>query len=169
MLGELSLRRKEAIMSIPIREATGASAETSVMGRVVTPIVVENVRDALDAHEGKLAADKVRRIAVDNALVDTGASTLSLPSSMIRELGLTRLKEKRVITSQGPQETSIYSAVRLYIQDRDCTVDVVEIPDGVPVLVGQVPLELMDYVVDPVNQRIIGNPEHNGEWILELL
>jgi hypothetical protein len=45
---------------------------------------------------------------------------------------------------------------------------VVEVPDGVPVLVGQIPLELMDFVVDPVNQRIIGNPDHNGEWVLEL-
>jgi predicted aspartyl protease len=156
-------------MPAPAPEAFSEPTESVFMGRVVTRIIVENVRDALDAYEGKLAQDQVRRITVDRALVDTGASTLSLPSSMIRQLGLTRLKSKRVMTSQGPKETDTYSAVRLCIQDRDCTVDVVEIPDGVPALVGQVPLELMDYVVDPVNQRIVGNPEHNGEWMLELL
>ncbi len=139
------------------------------MGRVVVPIVVENLRDALDAHDGKLAADNVRRVSIEKALVDTGATTLSLPTSIIRQLGLTRLKSKRIMTSREPAETDTYSAVRLLIQDRDCSVDVVEIPDGVPVLVGQIPLELMDYVVDPVSQRIIGNPEHNGEWVLELL
>lgn len=143
--------------------------ETQVMGRVVVPIVVENLRDALDAHDGKLAADNVRRVSIEKALVDTGATTLSLPTSIIRQLGLTRLKSKRIMTSREPAETDTYSAVRLLIQDRDCSVDVVEIPDGVPVLVGQIPLELMDYVVDPVSQRIIGNPEHNGEWVLELL
>jgi clan AA aspartic protease len=139
------------------------------MGRVVTPVVVENVRDALDAHEGKLPPDKVRRVTIDKALVDTGAATLSLPSSIIRQLGLTKLNTKRVMTSRGPADTDAYSAVRLIVQGRDCTVDVVEVPDGVPVLLGQVPLELMDFVVDPVNQRLMGNPEHNGEWILELL
>lgn len=139
------------------------------MGRVVTPLVVENLRDALDAHEGKLAADKVRRVSIEKALVDTGASTLSLPSSMIQQLGLTMLASKRMMTSRGPANANTFSAVRLLVQGRDCTVDVVEIPDGVPVLLGQVPLELMDFVVDPVNQRLIGNPEHGGEWMLELL
>jgi predicted aspartyl protease len=139
------------------------------MGRVVTSIVVENVRDALDAHEGKLPLENVRRVSIEKALVDTGATTLSLPAAMIRQLGLTKLKSKRIMTSQGPAETDTYSAVRLLVQGRDCTVDVVEIPDGVPVLMGQIPLELMDFVVDPVNQRLIGNPEHNGEWVLELL
>lgn len=156
-------------MAAPIPQPCDQLAESSAMGRVVTPIVVENVRDALDAHEGKLSHELVRRLSIEKALVDTGASTLSLPTSMIRQLGLTRLKSKRVMTSRGPAETDTYSAVRLLIQDRDCTVDVVEIPDGVPVLVGQIPLELMDFVVDPVNQRIIGNPDHNGVWTLELL
>jgi len=150
-------------------QVSSESLEVQAMCRVVTPIVIENVRDSLDAHEGKPSPDKVRRVAIDKALVDTGAATLSLPSSIIRQLGLTKLKSKRVMTSRGPADTDAYSAVRLIVQGRDCTVDVVEIPDGMPVLVGQVPLELMDFVVDPVNQRLIGNPEHNGEWILELL
>jgi predicted aspartyl protease len=156
-------------MNTPLREQTIDAAENRAMGRVVVPIVVENLRDALDAHEGKLPADQVRRVAIEKALVDTGASTLSLPSSLIQQLGLTRLKSKRIMTSRGPAETDSYSAVRLLTQGRDCTVDVIEIPDGVPVLMGQIPLELMDFVVDPVNQRLIGNPEHNGEWVLELL
>ena len=139
------------------------------MGRVVVPVVVENLRDALDAHEGKLPADQVRRVSIESALVDTGDSTLSLPTSLIERLGFTRLKSKKVMTSRAPADADSYSAVRLLVQGRDCTVDVVEVPDGVPVLVGQIPLELMDFVVDPVNQRITGNPEHNGEWVLDLL
>jgi hypothetical protein len=34
---------------------------------------------------------------------------------------------------------------------------------------GQVPLELMDWVVDPGRQRLIGNPEHGGEEMIEAL
>jgi hypothetical protein len=35
-------------------------------------------------------------------------------------------------------------------------------------VIGQVPLELMDWVVDPKGQRLIGNPEH-GEQMLDVL
>jgi hypothetical protein len=57
-----------------------------------------------------------------------------------------------------------YCAVRLTIQDRDCIVDVGEIGDEYPVLIGQIPLEALDWVVDTKGQRLIGNPEHGGEW-----
>ena len=37
-----------------------------------------------------------------------------------------------------------------------------------PVLIGQVPLELLDFVVDPKGRRLIGNPEHGGEQMIEM-
>ena len=44
----------------------------------------------------------------------------------------------------------------------------IEVPDDCPVLIGQVPLGLLDFVVDPAGPRLIGNPAHGGEQILEL-
>jgi len=35
-------------------------------------------------------------------------------------------------------------------------------------LIGQVPLEILDWVVDPSGQHVIGNPEHGGEQIIEV-
>ena len=57
--------------------------------------------------------------------------------------------------------------VRLTIQGREFTADVAEVPDIRPVLIGQIPLEGLDFVVDPVNQRLIGNPEHGGEHMID--
>ena len=62
----------------------------------------------------------------------------------------------------------MYGTVRLTVQGRDCTCDAVGVPDDCPVLIGQVPLELLDFVVDPGGQRLIGNPAHGGEHIIEL-
>lgn len=149
--------------SIPEFKARGTT-----MGRVTTPITVENLKDLLDVKDGKLAPDQVRKVNVESALVDTGASMLSLPTALIKQLGLIRFSTKRVTTSDGIKHVDIYAAVRLSIQDRDCNLDVMEVPDGVPSLVGQIPLELLDFVVDPVNQRLIGNPEHGGVHTLEL-
>jgi len=54
------------------------------------------------------------------------------------------------------------------IQGRDCIVDVGEVPDELPVLTGQVPLELLDWVVDSKVQKLIGNPERGGERMLDV-
>jgi hypothetical protein len=46
--------------------------------------------------------------------------------------------------------------------------DVLEVPDGLPVLIGQIPLEHLDFVVDLRNRKLIGNPAHGGEHMYEL-
>jgi hypothetical protein len=63
---------------------------------------------------------------------------------------------------------SVYDAVRVTIQGRDATVDVVEVPDEIPVLIGQIPLEMMDFVVDLQQRRLVGNPAHGGEQMIEM-
>jgi len=141
---------------------------TETMGRVLTEATIENLKDLWDAERGLLPPEKVRRITVADALVDTGATRLSLPTRLIRQLGLTPHRTRRVISSTGATEATIYEAVRLTIQDRDCTVDVVEVPDEVPVLIGQLPLENLDLVVDLRARRLTGNPAHGGEQVFEL-
>ena len=142
--------------------------ETETMGRVLTEATIENLKDRWDVERGLLAPEKARRLVVVDALVDTGATLLSLPTRMIQQLGLTKRSEKVATSVKGKVTIPIYDAVRLTIQGRDATVDVLEVPDDVPVLVGQIPLEWMDLVVDPKNCRLIGNPAHGGEQILEL-
>ena len=56
----------------------------------------------------------------------------------------------------------------LTIQGRDCPIDVGEIADDLPVIIGQIPLESLDWVVDLKGQKLIGNPEHGGEHVMEV-
>jgi len=62
----------------------------------------------------------------------------------------------------------VYDGVRLTIQGRNCTMDVMEVPDDVPVLIGQLSLEQLDFVVDVRSRTLIGNPAHGGEHVFEL-
>jgi predicted aspartyl protease len=142
--------------------------ENATMGRVLTEVIIENFQDLYAVKLGVLRPDQVRRVVVGDALVDTGASILSLPTRLIRQLGLDKRGTKRVTTSKGVCEADKYEAVRLTIQGRDCPVDVLEVPDDVPVLVGQIPLENLDLVVDPRGAKLIGNPEHGGEHMFEM-
>ncbi len=140
---------------------------TELMGQVLVTAKVENLEDLHVARRGQSQVEKVRAIVVDDALADTGATGLGLPGRMIQDLGLEPLRTRRARTSAGPVMLRVFGAVRLTIQGRECFSDVSELPDDCPVLIGQIPLEALDFVVDPKNWRLIGNPEHDGEHILE--
>ena len=142
--------------------------ETVEMGRVLTSATMENFGDLWAAKQGHIAGDQIHRVEVNDALVDSGATLLSVPTRLIRELGLEKTGSKRVTSSTGLGEANLYSPVRLTIQGRSCTMDVMEVPDDVPVLIGQLPLEHLDFVVDMRKHALVGNPAHGGEHVYEL-
>jgi predicted aspartyl protease len=146
-------------------QSTGRNED---MGRVVTTVKVENVVDLFNAQQGAIPSDQIRQITVADALVDTGATSFGLPSALIRQLGLVKVAEKRATTSAGPLTFSVYGPVRITIQDRFMTTDVLEVADGTPTIVGQIPLEGLDFVIDLQGRRLIGNPAHGGEHMLEM-
>ena len=138
------------------------------MGRVLTEATIENLKDLWESERGLRTAERARRITVSDALVDMGATLLSLPTRLIQQLGLTKAFKKRVTSSSGVTEADVFEPVRLTIQGRSCTMDVMEVPDSVPVLVGQIPLEHLDFVIDIRSRTLIGNPAHGGEHMYEL-
>ena len=138
------------------------------MGKVLVKAVVENLDDLFAVRKGLLPVDQVRRVEVDDALIDTGATGLMVPKRLIAALGLEPLRIRPARTVAGPIPLQVYRAVRLSIQGRDCISDVTEIPDEFSIMIGQVPLELMDWVVDLGGQRLIGNPEHGGQHMVEV-
>jgi clan AA aspartic protease len=142
--------------------------ETSTMGRVIVEATIENLQDLWAAEQGIRKPEEVRSVTVSEALVDTGSTLLALPTSLIRQLGLEKKRTRPATCSIGKTITSIYGPVRLTIQGRECPIEVAEVPDGVPALIGQIPLEYLDFIVDPKNQKLIGNPAHGGEQMLEL-
>ena len=146
----------------------GGNMETQTMGKVQVTARIENLEDLYKVKQGSIGLEAVRRVEITDARVDMGATILYMPGRLIRQLGLSPLKVRQARTSAGQVPVQIFGTVRLTIQGRDCPTDVSELPDDCPVLIGQVPLELLDFVVDPAGQKLIGNPEHGGEHILEL-
>jgi predicted aspartyl protease len=147
----------------------GNAMETATTGRVLVEAQLENLEDVYKSAQGAVVAGQVRAVHVADALIDTGATGLLVPRRIIAQLGLTVLRSRPARTIAGNVDVPIYRAVRLTVQDRDCISDVGEIGDEFPVIIGQVPLELMDWVVDPKRQRLIGNPEHGGEQMIDIL
>lgn len=136
------------------------------MGKTIVKIKVANLVDERMAQQGIIPPDQVRSIETE-ALVDTGATFLCLRKSLIDALQLTPVRQKMAKPSNGLVTRTIYSTATVYLGDRFAHVDVSEIGEDCPNLLGQIPLQIMDWVVDTKNEKLIGNPEHGGEWMLE--
>ena len=139
------------------------------MGKVVVSMKLENLFDVADRDRGRLPADQVRFAEATDALVDTGAYGMLLPTRIIQQLGLMPVRTQVSRTLGGRVNQTVYSAVRFAIMDREGISDVGEIGDEFPPIIGQIPLEMLDLVVDPKRQRVTGNPEHGGAWMMEML
>ncbi|MDZ4688132.1 MAG: aspartyl protease family protein [Planctomycetaceae bacterium] len=138
------------------------------MGRVVVEALIQNAFDLDRVAAGELASDKVRTVDVSDALIDTGAMMLSLPRRLISALGLRPTCQRQARTAAGLATMQIYSSAQVTIQGRDVVAEVAELPDECPVLIGQIPLEGLDFVIDPVGQKLIGNPEHGGQHMIDM-
>jgi clan AA aspartic protease len=135
------------------------------MGKVIVKIKLTNLKDTFLNTAGARKA-KPREIEVE-ALVDTGATRLYLKPTVIKKLGLERTDAVRSRTTNGDVVRYKYEPVRLELMGRHENFDVIEVPEGVPNLLGQVPLEVLDFVEDPRGQRLVTNPAHGGEQMTE--
>jgi len=114
----------------------------------------------------KLSTRTPRSVEAE-ALVDTGATGLYLRPSVIKALGLEKVDEVILQTTGGARRRSVYEPVRLDLPERHGNFDVVATDEKAPNLVGQIPLEYLDFVVDPKRQKLIPNPEHGGKQMTE--
>ena len=135
------------------------------MGKVVAKIKLTNYLD-LELKRLKLRREKPRAVQTD-VLVDTGATRLYLKRSVIKALGLRKEGEVVSKTTNGTRRRAVYQAARLELMGRHGAFQVVEIDDDVPNLLGQIPLEYLDLVVDPKGQKLIPNPEHGDKQMSE--
>ena len=86
---------------------------------------------------------------------------------VVDSLGLQRVDTVRSQTTNGEAIRYKYEPVQLELMGRKENFDVIEVPENVPNLLGQVPLEVLDFVVDSKTQKLIPNPAHGGEQMTE--
>ena len=102
-------------------------------------------------------------------LVDSGAAELALPAELIDALRLEELGSVRVSTADGGQhEYRVLGIVELEVQGRVCQVRAIELPRGADPLLGAVPLEEMDWRIDPSQRQLVPNPRSPHQPLLPL-
>lgn len=139
------------------------------MGKVMENIKLTNDYDFALALAGGLDPAKVRTVEIE-ALVDTGATTLMLPADAVERLGLPVRGHRKVRYADDRVETVPWVVgVKLEIRGREAVVSALVGPAGSTPLIGQIPLEEMDFVVDPKSRELRPNPASPDAPLLDLL
>jgi clan AA aspartic protease len=117
------------------------------MGLVYTDVVLENV------HRQELEPVQVR------ALVDSGAMHLCLPRTVVLQLDLQVHDQRTVTHADGRSEVVDYvGPVRVRFGNRQCLIGALVMGDQP--LLGAIPMEDMDLVIDPARRSVTVNPAH---------
>jgi len=92
------------------------------------------------------------------ALVDSGALHLCIPKHLALQLKLTTLEEREVTLADGSRQLIPYAGpVKVTFSNRTAFVGVMIMGDEV--LLGAIPMEDMDVIIQPATRSLIVNPE----------
>jgi len=126
------------------------------MGTVFADITLKNVKDIHMAENGYIKKEEVRQTTL-KAIVDTGAMSLVINEELRRELGLEIVGEKRVTFGNASKETVKRAGpVEVHWKNRDIICQPLVASESGRILLGVIPLEGMDLMVDPVRQELVG-------------
>ena len=135
------------------------------MGKIIAKLRLTNNGEWFN-YDRKLSRRKPHQTEVE-ALVDTGAARLYLKPSVIKALALRKVDEVQSQTTNGIRIRGVYDPVRLELMGRHGTFDVVDIDEHVPNLLGQIPLEYLDLIIDPKARELRPNPAHGDKLMTE--
>jgi clan AA aspartic protease len=130
------------------------------MGLLRTKIELINSDDLAFHRKNKLAAKDIRRLKVQ-ALVDTGAIMLSINESIRAQLDLEILEKRTATLADGSLvELDVAGPVDIRFGNRQCTTRAIVLPGEAECLLGAIPIEDMDLVVDLNEQTLKIHPDH---------
>jgi len=130
------------------------------MGLIHADIELISCGDIELARRGYISNEQIKKIKV-SALVDSGAYMLSINEEIKMQLDLAVLDEQEAELADGTlRKVEIAGPVEIRFENRRTSVDAVVLPYKTEVLLGAIPMEDMDVLIDPRQQKLIVNPAH---------
>ena len=133
------------------------------MGTVYAEITLKNVFDTLACKRRLIKKEEIRETKVQ-ALVDTGAGTLVINDKLRRKLGLGIRGVQEVTLANDTKEImKTADPVEVHWKNRQMVCQPLVASCSGIILLGAIPLEDMDLIVDPKKQELTGR---HGDEIL---
>ena len=116
------------------------------MGKVTENVKITSYDSLRDFKKRLIKESEIKSLYLEDVIVDSGATLMCLSKDFI------------------------YGPVVIEIKGREARQDVMELNHGgIDALIGQLPLEQMDFLINPSIQRLIPNPAHDNQMILDQL
>jgi len=91
------------------------------------------------------------------AMVDSGALLLCIPRHVAIQLQLEELEQREITLADGSRQLAPYvGPIEVRFENRRCFVGALVLGDEV--LLGAIPMEDMDVLIDPARQKLVVNP-----------
>ena len=125
------------------------------MGLTYAEITLANGHDYYLSKQGSLPKEEIKQVTV-KALVDSGAYMLVINESIKRQLDLSVYENRETKLADGSISTcEIVGPVDIFFKNRATTCRAIVFPGDVEVLLGAIPLEDMDVLIDLKNNELI--------------
>ncbi len=129
------------------------------MGLVYADIELVSTFDLESSRRGLIKSEKVKKISV-TALVDSGAYMLAVNETIKAQLDLQTIDEQLAELANGHVEkVEIVGPVEVIFENRSTTCRAVVLPGDAQVLLGAMPMEDLDVIIDPRSQQLKIPPE----------
>ncbi len=129
------------------------------MGLIYADIELFNLDDLALVRRGYLSKEKVRSIQV-HALVDSGAYQLCINDNIRKQLDLSELEPITAELADGTLiKLSMVGPVEIRFKNRVTICNAAVLPGDTEVLLGSIPMEDMDLVLYPQEERMDVNPQ----------
>lgn len=146
-----------AIANAAIEQTLGRNDAT---GLVYADVELINGDDLALLRRGHIEEAEVRRITV-SVLVDSGALMLTINETIKTQLGLQQVDTRSAELADGTLvDLEVVGPVEVRFANRRSSVDAMVLPGDAEPLLGAIPMEDMDVLVDPQRQQLIVNPKH---------
>ncbi|WP_190643262.1 retroviral-like aspartic protease family protein [Oculatella sp. FACHB-28] len=132
---------------------------SATMGITYAEIELTRGDDLALFREGYIPENRVRRIIV-RALVDSGASMLSITPAIRDYLDLPKVDEQQAELADGSvAQFDVVGPVELRFENRKTVEYAIVVPNSPDVLLGAHPMQDLDVLVDPKREVLIVNPK----------
>ena len=130
------------------------------MGLVYAEVDLISVDDMVLHRRGFLDESKIKQVRV-NALVDSGAYNLSINETVRAQLDLPFIEKQFArLADETLIEIDVVGPIEVRFENRSTSVRAIVLPGDAEVLLGAIPMEDMDVLIDPRQQKLVVNPKH---------
>ena len=138
------------------------------MGQVYAEIELISTDDLAFARKKIIGEEEIKRITI-TALVDTGAAMLCINENIQEYLQLPFAERRKVQLADGSVVViDVVENVKIRFKNRSTICRAMVLPGDAEPLLGFIPLEDMDVLIDPLRQELIEHPDHPGSGMVRL-